>query len=78
MEIDFDNIVKLREIHEQEEDKYSFHESLIANCDDYNEYVLKCYIDGIQPIADKKDFERIRSSRPYDGLIIDNFTWLTM
>ena len=70
---DIDNLVKVRVIETpNDEYDYSTHERFIRKCGSYDEYLLKCYIEGVEPLVMRAEFDSIvenikNNSHPFAG-----------
>lgn len=59
--LDIDSLVQPRREAIDDEYDYSTHGRFIEKCDSYSEYVLKCCIDGIEPIVTPLEFDDVKS-----------------
>ena len=58
---DIDSLVQPRIEKPDEEYDYSAHGGFIGKCDSYSEYLLKCCIEGIEPLITADEFEAIKN-----------------
>ena len=65
--LDIENLVQPRVERSEGEYDYSTHGSFIDKCDSYSEYLLKCCIEGIEPLVTAAEFDNIKT----DNFITD-------
>ena len=58
---DIEDLVRPRVERSEDEYDYSTHGSFIDKCDSYSEYLLKCCIDGIEPLVTATEFDSIKT-----------------
>ena len=58
---DIEDLVQPRVEKSEDEYDYSTHGSFIDKCDSYSEYLLKCCIDGIEPLVTATEFDNIKT-----------------
>ena len=58
---DIEDLVQPRVERPEDEYDYSTHGSFIDKCDSYSEYLLKCCIDGIEPLVTAAEFDSIKA-----------------
>lgn len=58
---DIEDLMQPRVERSEDEYDYSTHGSFIDKCDSYSEYLLKCCIEGIEPLITADEFETIKN-----------------